>query len=52
MIEVYCVHLILPSKARYEVKVVPLHLWRVNVKTTPGFIYISLADFFIDKTAP
>jgi hypothetical protein len=40
------------SKARYELKVVVLlHLWRVNVKTTGGFINIPLADFFIDKTA-
>jgi hypothetical protein len=40
------------SKARYELKVVLLHLWRVNVKTIGGFINIPLADFFIDKTAP
>jgi hypothetical protein len=33
------------SKARYELKVVLLHLWRVNVKTTGGFSNISLADF-------
>jgi hypothetical protein len=32
--------------------VVLLHLWRVNVKTTRGFINISLDDFLIDKTAP
>jgi hypothetical protein len=32
------------SKARYELKVVLLHLWRVNVKAIPGFIYISLPD--------
>jgi hypothetical protein len=38
------------SKARYELTL--LHLWRVNVKTSPGFVYISLADFFINKTAP
>jgi hypothetical protein len=35
------------SKARYglKVKVVLLYLWRVNVKTSPGFIYLPLADF-------
>ncbi len=32
------------SKARYELKVVPLALWRVNVKTIRGFIHIPLAD--------
>jgi hypothetical protein len=32
------------SKARYELKVIP-HLWRVDVKTTGGFINIPLADF-------
>jgi hypothetical protein len=31
--------------ARYELKVVLLHLWRVNVKTIGGFINIPLADF-------
>jgi hypothetical protein len=40
------------SKARYEQKRVLLHLWRVDVKTIGGFINISLADFFIDKTSP
>ncbi len=33
-------------------KVVLLHLWRVSVKTTSQNMYIPLADFFIDKTAP
>jgi hypothetical protein len=33
------------SKARDELKVVLLHLWRVNVKTIPGFINITLDDF-------
>ncbi len=32
------------NKARYELKVVLLHLWRVNVKTIDGFINIPLAD--------
>ena len=32
------------SKARYELKVVLLHHWRVNVKTIGGFINIPLAD--------
>jgi hypothetical protein len=32
------------SKARYELKVVLLDLWRVNIKTTGGFINIPLAD--------
>jgi hypothetical protein len=40
------------SKARYEMKVILLHLWRVSVKTICGFINILLADFFIDKPAP
>ncbi len=40
------------SKARYELKVALLHHWRVNVKTIPGFIHITSADFFIDKLAP
>jgi hypothetical protein len=40
------------SKASKELKVVLLHFWRVNVKTTRGFVYISLEDFHIDKTAP
>jgi hypothetical protein len=40
------------SKARYELKVVLLHLWRLNVKMIPGFIHITLADLFIDKLAP
>jgi hypothetical protein len=40
------------SKASKEQKVVLLHLWGVKVKTTGGFIYISLGDFHIDKTAP
>jgi hypothetical protein len=40
------------SKARYELKVVVLlHLLRVSVKTTGGFINIPLAHIFIDKTA-
>jgi hypothetical protein len=39
-------------KARYELKLVLLHFWRVNIKTIRGFISILLADFFIDKTAP
>jgi hypothetical protein len=33
------------SKTRYELKVVLLHLWRVNVKTIPRFVNIPLADF-------
>jgi hypothetical protein len=32
------------SKARSELKVALLHLWRVNAKTIRGFINISLAD--------
>ncbi len=39
------------SKARLKVVVVLLHLWRVKVKTTRGFIYISFGDFHIDKIA-
>jgi hypothetical protein len=37
------------SKASKELKVVLLHLWRVNVKTTRGFITIRLDDFHIYK---
>ncbi len=33
------------SRARYELKLVLLHLWRVNVTTMGGFINIPLADF-------
>jgi hypothetical protein len=40
------------SKASKELKVVLIHLGRVNVNTTGGFIYISLGDFHKDKTAP
>jgi hypothetical protein len=41
------------SKAGKRLKVVLLfHLWRVNVKTTGGFICISFGDFHIDKIAP
>jgi hypothetical protein len=32
------------SKAGYELQVVLLHLWRVNVKAICGFINIPLAD--------
>jgi hypothetical protein len=32
------------SKARFELKLVLLHLWRVNVKTIGGFFNIPLAD--------
>jgi hypothetical protein len=40
------------SKVSTELRVVLLHLWRVNVMTTCGFINIPLEDFHIDKTAP
>ncbi len=40
------------SKASKRLKVVLLHLWHVNVKTTGGFILISLGDFHTDKIAP
>ncbi len=39
-------------KASKRLNVVLLHLWRINVKTTHGFIKIQLKDFHIDKTAP
>jgi hypothetical protein len=32
------------SKAGYELKVVLLHLWRVNVKMIGGSVNIPLAD--------
>ncbi len=48
-----CVFDLHTSKASKELKVVLLlHLWCVNVKTTGGFIYISLEEFHMDKTAP
>jgi hypothetical protein len=37
------------SKASQRLKVVLLHLWRINVKTSRGFINIPLEDFLIDK---
>ncbi len=40
------------GKARYELKVVLLHLWRVNVKTIRGLINIPLADLSYYKLAP
>jgi hypothetical protein len=40
------------SKAGQRLKVVLLHLWRVNVETTGGLSYISFGDFHIDKIAP
>jgi hypothetical protein len=40
------------SKAGKELKVALLHLWRENVKTTRGFIYIPLEDLHMVKTAP
>jgi hypothetical protein len=39
------------SKARFELKVVLLHLWRVHVQTIGGFNNIPLIDFFTDKIA-
>ncbi len=40
------------SKARYELKVALLHLWRVNVKMISGFINITLVDLSHSKLAP
>ncbi len=40
------------NKASKTLKVVLLHLWRINVKTTRGFLNIPLEDFHVDKTAP
>ncbi len=37
------------SEASKRLKVVPLHLWRINIKTTSGFINIPLEDFLIDN---
>jgi hypothetical protein len=39
-------------KVSKELKVVLLHLWCVNVKTTRGFTNIPLEDFHVDKTSP
>ncbi len=49
MCNIFNVH---TSDVNKELKVVLIHLWRVNVKTTRGFINIPLDDFLIDKTAP
>ncbi len=40
------------SKVSKELKVVLLHLWRVTVKTTRGFINFPFENFHIDKTSP
>ncbi len=40
------------SKDSKRLKVVLLHLWRINVKTTGGFINIPVEDFHMVKTAP
>ncbi len=40
------------SNASKRLKVVLLHLWRINVKMTGGFINIPVEDFHMDKTAP
>ncbi len=40
----YCIDLH-TSKARYELKLVLLHLWRVNVKTILGFTHIKSVDY-------
>ncbi len=51
-LDIMCIFDLHTSKARYELKVVLLYLWRVNVETICGFINILLVDLFIDKTAP
>jgi hypothetical protein len=40
------------STASKRLKAVLLHLWRINVKTTGGYIYIPVEDFHMVKTAP
>ncbi len=40
------------SKESKRLEVALLRLWRVNVKTTGGFLCISLGDFHTDKIAP
>jgi hypothetical protein len=40
-----CVFDVHTSKANKRPKVVLLHLWRINVKTTGGFINIPVEDF-------
>ncbi len=37
------------SKVSKDVKVALLYLWRVNVKTSRGFINIPVEDFHIEK---
>jgi hypothetical protein len=40
------------SKASQRTKVVLLHLWRINVKTTGGFMNIPVEDLHMVKAAP
>ncbi len=40
------------SNTSKRFKVVLLHLWRINVKTTGSFIIIPVEDFYMVKTAP
>jgi hypothetical protein len=39
------------SKASKRLMVVPLHFWRINIKTTGGLINIPVEDFHMVKTA-
>jgi hypothetical protein len=38
------------GKASKKLKMLILHLWRINVKTTGGFINIQVEDFHMVKT--
>jgi hypothetical protein len=40
------------SKASKRLKVVPLHLCRINIKTTGGLINIPVENLHMVKTAP
>jgi hypothetical protein len=42
-----CVSDVHTSKASERLKVALLHLWRINVKTTGGFINIPVEDFHV-----
>ncbi len=41
-----------PARLSYRLKMVLLHLWRVNVKMIGRFIGNSLGVFYTDKIAP
>jgi hypothetical protein len=42
-------YLMFMSKASQKLKMVILHLWQINVKTTGGFINIQIENFHMVK---